>query len=345
MGQRIDIFSQKAGAGDIAQLHATDNGNVMMNALPRDSRNRWVNVRDQDGYYVIPYQITGQFDSEEKSIIVGAMQRIANNTCIKFKPASGERDYVEIQNKQNEGCYTIVGRQPGRNVVMLEANDMATCVEPDIVIHELFHSIGLWHEHMRTDRDQFIRVHFENIPSYYQSQFEKVTPEETTSYGIPYDYRSVMHYAEDAFARPSTISMETMDPKFQKVIGKAPDASASDYGKVCIMYGCGQCMGKPFDEKTFVSSLNGVSALPTAPPVPTRPPIVPQIIVEGGGVTDGSDCFDLLSPICSMVSSGNFFFSCSSSLTSRICCRTCRNMATNDSNGRGSSLLGLFGRL
>lgn len=39
-------------------------------------------------------------------------------------------------------CYTTVGRSPGRNIVMLEANDEATCVEHDIAVHELMHTIG-----------------------------------------------------------------------------------------------------------------------------------------------------------------------------------------------------------
>lgn len=60
-------------------------------------------------------------------------------------------------------CYTSVGRFPGRNVVMLEANSLATCIEYDIVLHELLHAVGLWHEHMRKDRDQFIKVHYESI--------------------------------------------------------------------------------------------------------------------------------------------------------------------------------------
>jgi hypothetical protein len=60
----------------------------------------------------------------------------------------------------DEGCYTSVGRSRGRNIVMLvslfivflfikvnlqEGNNFATCVEHEIVIHELFHTIGLWY--------------------------------------------------------------------------------------------------------------------------------------------------------------------------------------------------------
>lgn len=47
------------------------------------------------------------------------------------------------------------------------------------------------------------------------SQFEKVSQKEATTYGIPYDYKSVMHYTETAFARKGRISMETKDPQYQ----------------------------------------------------------------------------------------------------------------------------------
>lgn len=61
-------------------------------------------------------------------------------------------------------CYTTVGRTSGKNIVMLETNTIATCLEFDIVVHELMHTIGLWHEQMRFDRDDYIKIHYENIP-------------------------------------------------------------------------------------------------------------------------------------------------------------------------------------
>ncbi|KHJ75668.1 astacin [Oesophagostomum dentatum] len=159
------------------------------------------------------------------------MDRIEANTCIRFKERTNEHDYIEIQNKAGEGCYTNVGRIGGKGILMLESNFRETCMEPETVLHELMHVVGLWHEHMRYDRDKYIRVHYENIDKEYWPQFTKVKPEIATTYNVPYDYKSIMHYDKTAFAQKGKISMETLDPNFQDVIGNQKDASPSDYRK------------------------------------------------------------------------------------------------------------------
>ncbi len=61
-------------------------------------------------------------------------------------------------------CSSHVGRQRGpQNISIAPA-----CEHKGVVMHELFHALGRWHEHSRADRDNYIKVNQENIlPSKY----------------------------------------------------------------------------------------------------------------------------------------------------------------------------------
>ncbi|KAE9553432.1 hypothetical protein FO519_003345 [Halicephalobus sp. NKZ332] len=247
-GPRIDIFSQHGS--DIAQFRdLLKMGNRAANALPPTSRYKWRTL-DSYGYYQIPYSIKGPFTRGEVKMILTAMVKIQNNTCIRFVKRTTERDYIDIQNEEGEGCYSYVGNHGGRSQVNLESSGRASCMYPDIVIHELLHSVGLWHEHMRYDRDNYLKIHYENIARGMTPQFIKIPPSQGYVYGTPYDYRSVMHYEKAAFAKQrGLITMETTDPQYQDVIGTVSDASINDYKKVCAIYGCSRCPGASTETK------------------------------------------------------------------------------------------------
>jgi hypothetical protein len=81
---------------------------------------------------------------------------------------------------------------------------------PGIVLHELMHAAGFFHEHTRPDRDSFVRIDFNNIilSKYrlsfiiplsiflngekfkieHRFNFNKTTASEVTTLGLPYDY-------------------------------------------------------------------------------------------------------------------------------------------------------------
>ena len=61
-------------------------------------------------------------------------------------------------------------------------------------MHEIGHALGIYHEHQRPDRDDFVTVMWENIPEDDQFNFEKQTTPHVTQNGNPYAYNSIMHY-------------------------------------------------------------------------------------------------------------------------------------------------------
>ena len=60
--------------------------------------------------------------------------------------------------------------------------------------HELGHALGLFHEHQRPDRDDYISVVRDNIKTGQESNFSPVNPNYIEYLDVPYDLSSDMHY-------------------------------------------------------------------------------------------------------------------------------------------------------
>lgn len=66
-------------------------------------------------------------------------------------------DYVYID--KQDGCYSYVGRQGGKQLFSLGEG----CIVPKVIKHETLHALGSQHEQQRPDRDQYIRILYENV--------------------------------------------------------------------------------------------------------------------------------------------------------------------------------------
>jgi len=141
----------------------------------------------------IPFEIDLAFEGEET--ILDAIAHWNKNTVIKFEPRSGEEHYVRIMRVPG-GAVSDVGRRNGMQKVSLDEK-----CEFGSVIHELGHTVGLWHEHCRNDRDDWVEVNFRNIKDGCEDNFKQnwiEGPAPTEDLG-DYDYGSIMHYPSNAF--------------------------------------------------------------------------------------------------------------------------------------------------
>ncbi len=73
------------------------------------------------------------------------------------------------------------------------------CIYKGTVIHEILHAMGFWHEQNRPDRDNYVKISYENIRDGMADQFEKYTSGKYFS--TPYDFKSIMHYDEYSFSK------------------------------------------------------------------------------------------------------------------------------------------------
>ncbi|KAK6729871.1 hypothetical protein RB195_006741 [Necator americanus] len=218
--------------GGGALRHQGERRRFGRSALPPDSPYKWDKYQDESGNYVIPYVISGDYSPEEKKEIFAAMEKISKNTCVAFRSRSAEEDYVEIANIKYEGCSAYVGRFGGVSLLRLE-NGKYGCMGKRTIMQMLLHTVGLYHEHRRPDRDNFIKVHKENAIQDLSThfQFAKLDPADVSTYNLPYDYTSIMHVGKDHYAESGKTTIETLDPAFQDVIGTLTEPSMYDYMK------------------------------------------------------------------------------------------------------------------
>ena len=72
-----------------------------------------------------------------------------------------------------------------------------------IIMHELMHAAGFWHEQSRADRDDYISINWSNIQAGMEFNFLKYDLRKIDHLGAEYDTCSVMHYGAYAFAKVS----------------------------------------------------------------------------------------------------------------------------------------------
>lgn len=77
-----------------------------------------------------------------------------------------------------------------------------------------------------------------------EHQFGLVDLSRSDTYGVPYDYLSVMHYPQNAFSNRRGPTIITKNAHYQSIIGTVKTASKNDYKKICGIYKCNQCAGR-----------------------------------------------------------------------------------------------------
>jgi acylphosphatase len=191
---------------------------------------------------IVPFEEDPGLTLNQQTLIANAITNFQNNTTITFinrtpNNAAQFPDFVFFQSGVNV-CQSPVGRRGGRQNITL--SDPGCNLHS--TIHEIGHAVGLWHEQSREDRDQYVKILWENIrdgpandPEKFRRNFKQhITDGDDVG---DYDYCSVMHYPLTAFSKntqPTIQLLESANCGFN--VGEGNTLSTGDIAALRQLY-------------------------------------------------------------------------------------------------------------
>ncbi|MGW3151872.1 Dot/Icm T4SS effector Zinc-dependent metalloprotease LegP [Streptomyces sp. NPDC001177] len=242
---------------------------------------RWPNA-------IVPFEIDTAFPDPQR--VTNAIAHWESHTRMRFvqRTSANETQFPDfVRFVPGDGCSSHVGRSGGLQLVTL-GPDCST----GNAIHEIGHTVGLWHEQSREDRDLFVTVDFSNIdPSMQHNFLQHITDGDDLG---PYDYGSIMHYPPTAFAidsnRPTLIARQPLPAGV--VMGQRTGLSQGDIDGVHAMYPAPAIMvnevtKRPVTDVFATSFLQDPrEPVTSAPFVLAMPPQAPALVGQPDGLSE-----------------------------------------------------------
>eukprot|EP01063_Lacrimia_lanifica_P023918 TRINITY_DN3179_c0_g3_i1.p1 TRINITY_DN3179_c0_g3~~TRINITY_DN3179_c0_g3_i1.p1 ORF type:complete len:542 (+),score=162.63 TRINITY_DN3179_c0_g3_i1:46-1671(+) len=225
-----------AAQGRLARgLAGVANGRAVMNTWEEGKVNYFVDTYTLERTFIEKY-ITDK-DGPLLAWVPWAVQHMEARTCIRMTQCATEAGCAKPYIKFTGGApWPLDCSSPaGLDVSKVNEVFITGCAGKRAVVHEILHSLGLAHEHQRTDRDEYLNGLSDEGMGKKEGQYSQ-------NLG-PYDFKSIMHYSLATLGL--TAEANPQIENFEEV-GKQEGMSPGDAAAVDYMYNsCSKTFARP----------------------------------------------------------------------------------------------------
>ncbi|ETN68291.1 astacin [Necator americanus] len=171
-----------------------------------------------------------------KAVFKRAAEAWHKDTCVNIteRKVGGSGDDLVVASAPF--CASYLGRRGKKQVIFLSG----FCETFRSAAHELGHTLGLFQQESREDRDDYVKIVTENLEPNQVYMSSKQTRNTNNYSDIGYDFGSIMEAGAKSGSINGGRTIDSIDPKYRKNL-RSESISFADLYLVNKRYNCSEC--------------------------------------------------------------------------------------------------------